>query len=67
MSKGSVEKKHISMYPEDWEVVERVNHALRLGNTSGALRFIVTQFAKEWPEAKAQPAPDSATPTPQPM
>jgi hypothetical protein len=67
MNKGSVEKKHISMYPEDWEIVERVNHALRLGNTSAALRYIVAQFAETRPEARAQPAPDTTTATPQPV
>jgi hypothetical protein len=58
----SVTKKHISMYDEQWAVVENVNHNLRLGNTSAALRYIVAQFAqRSEAQSPAQPATDKAT------
>ncbi len=42
-----VEKKHISMYPEDWAVVAEVSQTLRLANTSAALRYIIGQYRQE--------------------
>lgn len=41
--------KNVSMYPDDWEIVEKVANTpdyLFDGNTSQALRYIVRDWAK---------------------
>ncbi len=37
-------RKAVSMYPEQWDVVERVNQQYHLDNTSAAMRLIVAEY-----------------------
>lgn len=43
----------ISMYPEQWAVVEEVNERYRLGSISAALRLIISEWAKNQTENDA--------------
>lgn len=41
-----VERRNISMYPAEWQVVERVDQQHGLQNTSAALRMIVNDWER---------------------
>lgn len=44
MSESKVVAKNISMYPEQWEVVEAVDREFGFRNLSQALRIIVDRY-----------------------
>lgn len=46
MNKLVVIKKAVSMYPEEWGIVERVDQQYGLANTSAALRHIVNDWER---------------------
>ena len=43
---GPVEKRNVSMWPEQWRIVDELSRRFALGNVSTALRFIVTDYAR---------------------
>lgn len=58
MSNTSSIAKNVSMFEEQWEVVEAINQRYGFRNTSTALRFIVTEYQRMAEvQNDAQPAP----------
>jgi len=48
--------KTISMYPEQWAIVEQVNARYRFNSVSAAIRFIISEWAKnQEPDSKQCP------------
>ena len=43
---GPVEKRNVSMWPEQWQIVDELSRRLGIGNVSTTLRFIVTDYAR---------------------
>jgi len=44
--------KTVSMYPEQWAVVDEVNERYGFRSVSNALRFIVNEFNRVQPKAR---------------
>lgn len=43
---GPVEKRNVSMWPEQWQIVDDISRRYGLGSVSTALRFIVTDYRR---------------------
>lgn len=48
-------RQNVSMYQEEWEIVETVNKQYGLKTTSATLRFIVTQYQQLTTDKIAKP------------
>jgi hypothetical protein len=46
MAQQKAERRAVSMYPDDWQIVEDVNTALKLRNVSQSLRLIVNEYTR---------------------
>lgn len=54
--KQTVERQNISLYPEEWKLIDEVKELYGLASRSAAIRFLVTQTAKkEVNEEEKQP------------
>jgi hypothetical protein len=46
MAQQKAERRAVSMYPDDWQIVEDVNTAFKLRNVSQSLRLIVNEYTR---------------------
>ena len=46
MSESQVEPRTVTLYPEDWEIVDQVAQSTRQRSRSGALRFIIAEYQR---------------------